>query len=97
MVRLTSIRTVLAYAVQENLPIHQMDVVTAFLNGELEEDIYMEQPEGYVKTGKEDLVCRLKKSLCMDSSSLPGVGTRDLLSQWSLSVSKRARQIHVSL
>ncbi|CAB3995163.1 Hypothetical predicted protein [Paramuricea clavata] len=43
--------------------IHQMDVVTAFLNGTLDEDIYMEQPEGYVVPGKENLVCHLKKSL----------------------------------
>ena len=43
--------------------IHQMHVVTAFLNGELEEDIYMEQPEGVVVEGKETLVCKLNKSL----------------------------------
>jgi hypothetical protein len=43
--------------------VHQMDVVTAFLNGELEEEIYMLQPDGYQIPGKENLVCRLKKSL----------------------------------
>jgi hypothetical protein len=43
--------------------IHQMDIVTAFLNGTLDEDIYMEQPEVYVVPGKENLVCHLKKSL----------------------------------
>ena len=43
--------------------IHQMDVVTAFLNGHLKEEIFMEQPPGYVKAGKENLVCKLKKSL----------------------------------
>ena len=43
--------------------VHQMDVVTAFLNGKLEDEIYMEQPEGYVQSGKEHLVCKLKKSL----------------------------------
>ena len=43
--------------------IHQMDVVTAFLNGKLEEEIYMEQPDGYVHPGKEHLVCKLQKSL----------------------------------
>ena len=41
--------------------VHQMDVVTAFLNGDLKEEIYMQQPPGYVRLGKEDLVCKLKK------------------------------------
>ena len=43
--------------------IHQMDVTAAFLNGDLEEEIYMKQPEGYAEPGKEDLVCSLKKSI----------------------------------
>lgn len=66
VVRFNSIRTLLAYAVQKGMLIHQMDVVTAFLNGDLEEEIYMHQPEGYMKTGGEGvdtLVCRLKKSI----------------------------------
>ena len=63
VVRFTSIRALLAFAVSRNMFIHQMDVVTAFLNGTLDEDIYMEQPEGYVVPGKENLVCHLKKSL----------------------------------
>ncbi|CAL8167682.1 unnamed protein product [Prunus armeniaca] len=41
----------------------RLDVKTAFLHGDLEEEIYMEQPEGFKVKGKEDLVCRLKKSL----------------------------------
>ena len=40
-----------------------MDVVTAFLNGALDEDIYMQQPDGYIQQGKEHLFCKLKKSL----------------------------------
>ncbi|PFX21946.1 Retrovirus-related Pol polyprotein from transposon TNT 1-94 [Stylophora pistillata] len=44
-----------AFAVQNNLLIPQMDVETAFLNGKLDEEIYMQQPEGYVKPGEEYL------------------------------------------
>ena len=40
-----------------------MDVSTAFLNGDLQEEIYMKQPEGYFKQGQENLVCKLNKSL----------------------------------
>ncbi|TLX69534.1 hypothetical protein E9993_22935, partial [Labilibacter sediminis] len=61
--RITSIRMVLAIAAIRNLQIHQMDVKTAFLNGELEEEIYMEQPEGFVASGYENKVCKLVKSL----------------------------------
>jgi hypothetical protein len=45
------------------LIIHQMDVKIAFLNGELEEEIYMDQPDGFVVKGQEGMVCRLVKSL----------------------------------
>ena len=63
VVRFSSILTLLSFAIQNNLHVHQMDVVTAFLNGQLEEEIYMEQPEGYIKPGQEHLVCKLKKSI----------------------------------
>jgi hypothetical protein len=43
--------------------LEQLDVKTAFLHGELEEVIYMDQPKGFVVPGKENLVCRLKKYL----------------------------------
>ena len=52
-----------ALAAIYGLEIHQMDVKTAFLNEELEEEIYMEQPEGFVVPGKERKVCKLVKSL----------------------------------
>ena len=61
--RITSIRTLIAIAAIYNLEIHQMDVKTAFLNGELEEEIYMQQPEGFVVKGQENKVCKLIKSL----------------------------------
>ncbi|GKA75308.1 retrovirus-related pol polyprotein from transposon TNT 1-94 [Tanacetum coccineum] len=61
--RITSIRTLIAIAAIHNLIIHQMDVKTAFLNGELDEEIYMQQPEGFVVKGQEHKVCKLVKSL----------------------------------
>ena len=62
VVKFTSIRTILAFAAQE-LIVHQMDVVTAFLNGHLEEDIYIEQPEGFIVPGNEAKVLKLRRSI----------------------------------
>ena len=61
--RITSIRILIALAAAHDLKIHQMDVKTTFLNGELEEEIYNEQPEGFIVPGNEKKVCRLVKSL----------------------------------
>ena len=61
--RITSIRLLIAIAAIFDLKIHQMDVKTAFLNGDLEEEIYMDQPEGFVESGQESKVCKLIKSL----------------------------------
>jgi hypothetical protein len=63
MVKMSSIRIVLGLAANMNLEIEQLDVKTAFLHGDLEEEIYMEQPEGFTTRDKEHLVCQLKKSL----------------------------------
>ena len=61
--RITSIRILIALAAVYDLKIDQMDVKTTFLNGELEEEIYNEQPEGFIVPGNEKKVCRLVKSL----------------------------------
>ena len=60
---MTSIRTVLSLVVTEDFHLEQLDVKIAFLHGELDEEIYMAQPQGFEVKGKENLVCRLKKSL----------------------------------
>ena len=52
------------FAAKKKLLVNQMDVVSAFLNGELQEEIYMKQLPGYVQSGKEILVCKLIKSTC---------------------------------
>ena len=63
VVKLSSIRIILGLATNQDLEIEQLDVKTAFLHGDLEEEIYMQQPEGFEDKRKEDLVCKLKKSL----------------------------------
>ena len=56
VVKMTSIRTVLSIAANMDLEVEQLDVKTAFLHGDLEEEIYMHQPEGFVEKCKEILV-----------------------------------------
>eukprot|EP00253_Pinus_taeda_P004142 PITA_04142 len=61
--RYTSIRTVIPLAAQMGWEIHQMDVKTAFMNGVIEEEVYIEQPVGFETHEKKSHVCRLKKAL----------------------------------
>ena len=61
--KMSTIRLVLGMVVAENLHLEQLDVKTTFLRGDLEEDLYMIQPEGFTVQGKENLVCKLRKSL----------------------------------
>ena len=63
MVKMSSIRVVLCLATSLNLKIDQLDVKAAFLHGDLEEEIYMVQPEGFIVKGKDNFVCKLRKSL----------------------------------
>ena len=58
-----SLRIIMALVAHYDLELHQMDVMTAFLNGDLEEEVYMDQPQAFETTGKESLVCKLKKSI----------------------------------
>ena len=61
--RLTTIRVLLSLAASHGLIIHHIDVKMTFLNGELEEEIYMDQPNGFVANGQEGMVRKLLKSL----------------------------------
>ena len=71
--KISSIQVVLSLASSMNMEIEQLDVKTVFFHSDLEEEIYMEQPEGFEIKGKEKLVCRLRKSL---------YGLRQALRQW---------------
>jgi hypothetical protein len=61
--KLTSIRFLLSLVATFDLEVEKMDVKTMFLHGDLEEEIYMKQPEGFTVKGKKELVCKLRKSL----------------------------------
>ena len=75
MVRFTSIRLILAIVAQLDLELHQIYGKTTFLNGELNEEIYMEQPVGFIVKGQEDKVRKLQRSL---------YGLKQASRQWNL-------------
>ncbi|KAJ9541592.1 hypothetical protein OSB04_028098 [Centaurea solstitialis] len=58
-----SFRTIMALVAHYDLELHQMDVKTAFLNGNIDESIYMTQPENFVLGDSKSMVCKLKKSI----------------------------------
>jgi Reverse transcriptase (RNA-dependent DNA polymerase) len=61
--RIETVRLVLALAAQLKVTIFQLDVKSAFLNGDLTEEVYIDQPPGFDKKGKENQVYRLLKAL----------------------------------
>ena len=63
VVKHSSIRILLPLVAQFNMELVHMDVKTTFLHGDLEKEIYITQPDGFKVSGKENWVCKLKKSL----------------------------------
>ena len=61
--KITIVRLFLAMAAMRHWPLHQLDIKNAFLHGDLEEEIYLEQPPGFVAQGEYGLVCKLHRSL----------------------------------
>ena len=61
--RLSSIRVLFSIALDQSWPLHQLDVSNAFLYGDLAEEVFMEQPPGYVAQGESSEVCLLKKAV----------------------------------
>nr|GEZ40100.1 zinc finger, CCHC-type [Tanacetum cinerariifolium] len=72
--RIIIIRLLLALIAIHNLVIHQMDVKTTFLNGDLDEEVYMKQPKGFVIPGNEHKICAIswasKKQTCITGSTM---------------------------
>ena len=56
--RLEGVRTLLAYAAHKRFKVYQMYVKSTFLNGILDEEVYIEQPEGFIDSDKKDMVCK---------------------------------------
>ena len=63
VVRQESLQLLMALSVRYGLSIHQVYVTTAFLNGMLEDEVYMQQPKGFECPGKEEFVCKLNKTI----------------------------------
>lgn len=61
--KLTYVRLFLSMAATYNWPLHQLDIKNAFLHGDLQEDVYIEQPPGFVAQREKGRVCRLRKTL----------------------------------
>ncbi|KAK2353155.1 putative mitochondrial protein [Trifolium repens] len=61
--KISYVRLFLAMAAIHHWPLHQLDIKNAFLHGELEEEVYMDQPLGFTIPGNSKLVCRLRRSL----------------------------------
>ena len=77
VVKLTSIQILLSVVASKNLHLEQMDVKSPFLHGDLDKEIYMQQPEGFVVPLKEHMVCKLTRSL-YGLKQHQGSGTRSL-------------------
>jgi hypothetical protein len=63
VVKMTTLHFLLGVVALEDLELLQLDVKTTFLHGDLDEEIYMEQLQGFASPGREHLVCRLRKTL----------------------------------
>ena len=62
-IRMTTIQLILALAPKYDLMLRMVDVKGTYLNGKLDDTVYMQQPKGFIKKGEENLVCKLNKSI----------------------------------
>ncbi|KAL8107153.1 hypothetical protein AgCh_023815 [Apium graveolens] len=82
--RLDTVRLLLALSAKEECKVHHLDIKLVFLNGELLEEVYVTQPEGFVKKGQEQMVYRLVKAL---------YGLRQAPRAWNAKLDKCLREL----
>ncbi|KAH9293054.1 hypothetical protein KI387_041741, partial [Taxus chinensis] len=75
--KIKTIRMIFALAAQFGWKVHQMDVKSAFLNGDLQEEVYMTQPEGYVVPGQEDKGMQTQEISVWPQTGTPGMVHQD--------------------
>ena len=63
MAKIASVRLLLSITAMRSWPLFQLDIKNVFLHGDLAEEVYMEQPPGFVPQGESGLVCKLRRSL----------------------------------
>jgi hypothetical protein len=83
--RLDTVRLLLGFAANKGWKVHHLDIKSAFLHGELEEEVYVSQPEGYTVKGKEQLVLKLSKAL---------YGLRQAPRAWNVGLDKSLRNLN---
>ena len=96
VVKISYIQDVLGLVTNLDLEVKQLDIKTAFIHSNLNEEIYIEQPEGFSIRGKEELVCKLKKSL-YGLKQAPRQCRRCLILLWRIMPSTRLYVIIVFL
>ena len=85
VIRYSGIRFMLTIALKNDLVAHHVDIKTAYLNSDIEEDVYVQQPQGFVIKGKEDFVCKLDKAV---------YGLKQAARQWNLKLNDTMKQLH---
>ena len=79
-----TLRVLMAMVAEEDLEMHQKDVSNAFLNGAMDEKVFMSQPEGFIKEGGEGQFCKLNKAL---------YGTKQAARQWCKEIDKTLHEL----
>ena len=79
----TTIRSFLTMAVHKNLKVNHIDIKTAFLHGNLDEEVYIAQKAGYTKSGEENKICKLNKAI---------YGLKQATRAWNLKINKSLKE-----